>query len=239
MGSGWTIMSFDRSRWDAIFGGGFPGAEQKILDDLLWDTDGYFDDDGVRPAPNREQLLASPKGQQARALASHLARNGFTYHGLSVSQSAMLDKYGCLMWSQWSRVEGNLWDVLDAKVHSPDYYPPTRELLYRVGHVRRLRLFGPRRDPLLARVPVRLLPLLLTGRRYGTKAAPSGAHGEYYIILSPSEVRELRDEVVVAINVPMPWQFPEADPELTREFLFAPLAEIVKSGRWGAMWWAQ
>ena len=62
MGSGWTIMSFDWSRWDAIFGGGFPGAEQKILDEVLWDTDGYFDDDGVRPAPKREQLQASNEG---------------------------------------------------------------------------------------------------------------------------------------------------------------------------------
>jgi len=73
----------------------------------------------------------------------------------------------------------------------------------------------------------------------GTDAASSEARGEHYIILSPSEVAELSDEVEASINVPMPWQFPHVDPELTKEFLLGPLAEVVKSSRWGAMWWAQ
>jgi len=234
LGSGWWIKSFDRTRWDDLFGGGLPGGEQRLLDTMLWDHEGYFDDhaDGARPGLDRERILASPEGQEARALASHLATNGFTYAGLSASQSVRIDSLGCRLWGQ--EPEG-LENILNVKIHSPDFYPATTELLYRVGHKNRLRLFGPRRDPLVPRIPVRLLPLLLTGRRFGTDAEPTEARDEYYIILSPSEVAEMRDEVVAAINIPIAWANAPYDPEVTEEFLLAPLAEIATSGRWGAM----
>src|SRR5262245_38788506 len=234
LGSGWVIQSFDRERWDDLFGGGLPGAEQKLLDAMLCYHEGYFDDysDELRPGPDRERILATPEGQDSRALSSHLARNGFTYAGLSASRSMRLDRLACFLWSQ--EPEG-FQSVLNVKGHSPDFYPATTELLYRVGHKSRLRLFGPRPDPLVPPIPVRLLPLLLTGRRFGTNAEPTKTPGQYYVILSPSAVAEMRDEVVAAINVPIAWANAPYDPEVTEESLLAPLNEIAKSGRWGAM----
>jgi hypothetical protein len=233
MGSGWVIQSFDRARWDDLFGGGLPGAEQKLLDAMLSYREGYFDDyaDELRPGPHRERILASPEGQQARALASHLARNGFTYAGLSASQSVRLDRLACSLRVDEPEGFGN---ILDVKGRSSDFYPATTELLYRVGLIPDLWQM-PRRDPLVPPVPVRLLPLLLTGRRFGTDAEPTKSEGAYYVILSPAEVAEMRDEVVAAINVPIAWANAPYDPEMTEEFLLAPLAEIAKSGRWGAL----
>jgi len=66
-----------------------PGAEQKILDAMLWDNDGYFDgSDELGHGLNREQVLASEQGQQA------LARKGFTYDGLDSAQASLLDQFG-------------------------------------------------------------------------------------------------------------------------------------------------
>lgn len=91
----WVLKSFDRARWDEIFGGGMPGSEQMILDAMLWDNDGYFDDtDELGPGPSRDQVLATNEGQEARRLASHLADRGFTYDGLDAAQAVLLDNFG-------------------------------------------------------------------------------------------------------------------------------------------------
>jgi hypothetical protein len=83
MASGWIIKTFDRARWDAIFGGNTPVTERKVLDAMLWQEEGYFDPDGEepRPGPGRDRILESKAGRRAQALARHLARAGFTYEG--------------------------------------------------------------------------------------------------------------------------------------------------------------
>jgi hypothetical protein len=184
MGSGWMIKTFDRTKWDLLFGGGSPEAEQKIVDALLWENDGYFDDDAadLRPGPNREKILASEEGQQATRLASHLARTGFTYDSLDATQAIGLDEFGARLGSP----EG-LGDELDVKWHSPDFYHQSRatELFDRTGNCRSwsswITLFGlmGRQPP---RLPIQYLPFLLTGRRFGTDAEPTRGYACYYII---------------------------------------------------------
>jgi hypothetical protein len=180
MGYGWELKTFDRVRWDAIFGSGLPGAEQKIQDALLWEEEGYLDDtDPSLPGWDREQILASHTGRQATALASHLCRNGFTYDGLDATQSERLDHFGygvCAL----ELLGGDL----DARLHSsasPEGIP-VGALLARLGYDssaihRRLEVW--RRsleEPVevqLVRTRLRYLASFLTGRRRVTKAQPN------------------------------------------------------------------
>jgi len=217
MGAGWWMKTFDRTRWDAIFGGGLPGAEQKILDALLGEVEGYFDgSDELGPGPDRERILASQEGQEAMTLASHLARNGFTYDGLDRAQSRRLDDFARTICAPEA-----LGDALDVRWYSPDLlgWGQVSELLDRLGHYRS------RRSP-------RYLPLLLTGRQFGTETQPTYARSGYYAVFSPAETVELRNEVVAAIGVPVPWREPRWEPEGTQTYFLAPLTEVVKSGRW-------
>jgi hypothetical protein len=83
MGSGWWIKTFDRAKWDAIFGSRRTEAEQKIVDAQLGEIEGYFDgSEELRPGPDRQEILDSPDGQAAIILAAHLIENGFTYDDL-------------------------------------------------------------------------------------------------------------------------------------------------------------
>jgi len=199
MSSGWVFTSFDRARWDAIFGSADPKCAQMIVDAMLWEDDGYFDGDSdeLRPGYNRDKILASAKGKAAQELASHLVSKGFTYEGLNTAQSIQLDEFGSYMWGP--EPEG-LQAALDAKHLSESWLPTgvVPELLFRAGHRRSLRYLERlpvrgesvvgfvrlfvffmkhmrelRRPPHLPRTPVRLLRLLETGRRLGTEAEPT------------------------------------------------------------------
>jgi hypothetical protein len=100
MGSGWMIKTFDRARWDDIFGAGTSVAEQKILDAMLWDEEGYFDPDAeeLRPGPQRDQVLASMEGRAALVLARRLA-----YEGLTPPKAIRLDEFVAAMGSEGTR----------------------------------------------------------------------------------------------------------------------------------------
>jgi hypothetical protein len=229
MGSGWMINTFERARWDDIFGAGTPVSEQKILDAMLWEEEGYFDPDAIplRPDPQRDQLLASIKGRAALNLARHLARSGVTYEGLAPAEAIRLDEFVALMCSSDA-----LGDQLEVKWHTPDHFPmwSVAELLGRTGNSRswvsRLRFLG--RQP--THLPVRYLPLLQTGRRFGTEAEPTRSETSFYVVLSPTEVVGLRDEVEAVMHANVPWRkWSRSD---TEECLFAPLQKVVGTGRW-------
>ena len=234
MSSGWMIQTFDREKWDCLFASRGPELEQKLLDAMLWDADGYFQESGQFPqGPNRDQVLASRRGQEARGLASHIVRNGFTYDGLDAPGSVLLDEFASDVFD-----EEALGDDLDTAWHSPDHVSMgmVEELLYRQGNLRFLPLkpgnFVGRQ---LSRAPARLLPLLLTGRRLGTEAEPTRSVHSFYVILSPDEVVQLRDEAGEATGGSIAWRFAEVQPALTEEYLLAPLDEVIKGGRWVAM----
>jgi hypothetical protein len=132
MGSGWWMHTFDRTKWDAIFGSGKVEAEQKIVDAQLGEIEGYFDDE-LRPGPDRQEILDSPEGQAAIILAAHLVKNGFTYDDLGEPQAVMLDDFACTLCAPES-----LGNFLDVKWHSPDFLGNLTifQLLDRLGYVR-------------------------------------------------------------------------------------------------------
>lgn len=231
MASGWTIKTFDRARWDLVFGGGSAEAEQKMLDAMLWHHDGYFDDDAdeLRPGPNREKILSTPEGRQSTGLARHLAHTGFTYEGLDGPQASRLDDFGAHLGGS-----DELANELDMQWHSPDFYHQSFavELLDRAGANQswwsRFAL-GRRQHG-----SVKYLPFLLTGRRFGTDAEPTRGDACYYVILSPAEVVALRREATLAMDVVAPWRDKWGRPT-TEDYLLAPLDEVIESGRWVLM----
>lgn len=235
MGSGWMIKTFDRARWDGIFGNGSADAEQKIIDAMLWENDGYFDDDAanLQPGPNRTHVLSSREGRQARRLAKHLAFAGFTYEGLDAAQAIRLDEFGALLGSS----EG-LGDELDVKSHSPDFFHQSYafELLNRIRSRRswlsRLSFGLLGRQP--THTPVQHLPSLSKGRRFGTDAQPTMSALSFYVILSPAEAAELRQEVEMAKAAIVPWRDAWGLAE-TEDYLLAPLAKAIESRRWVLM----
>jgi hypothetical protein len=121
------------------------------------------------------------------------------------------------------------WGV--ASQHSPDI----ARLLQRLG----LGETSPR-----SRAPARLVRRLLdwgsprvrtAGRRFGTEAEPTRGNSGFYVIFSPPELVELREEVEAAINMPMPWTAPEWLPGEVQQSLVVPLNKTTKAGLWGAM----
>jgi len=233
MGSGWMINTFERARWDDIFGAGTPVAEQKILDAMLWEEDGYFDPDAekLRPGPQRDQVLASREGRAALVLARHLARSGLTYEGLAPPEAIRLDEFVACMGASEA-----LGDEFEVEWHSPEHFSMegVAELVGRTGNshswVSRLLFFGLMgRQPM--HLPVRYLPLLRTGRRFGTEAEPTRSKWAFYVVLSPTEVLGLRDEVEAVLQADVPWQHKWSRSE-TEEYLFAPLQKVVGTGRW-------
>jgi len=232
MGSGWWMHTFDRAKWDAIFGGGWSEAEQKIVDAQLGEIEGYFDgSDELGPGPDRKELLDSPDGQAALVLAAHLVANGFTYDDLGEPQAVMLDDFACTVCAPES-----LGDLLDIKYHSPDFLGERTilQLLDRLGYVRSplMRRFKKLIGAHQQLAEPRYLPMLMTGRRFGTEVPLSyPRYHSRYAIFSPAEVGELRQEVAAAINARAPWK-DSRDPAEIEKYFLAPLTNVMNSGRW-------
>ncbi|HWB46499.1 MAG TPA: hypothetical protein VG900_13735 [Hyphomicrobiaceae bacterium] len=234
MGSGWMIKTFDRAKWDSLFGSGDPAFEQRLLDSLLWENDGYFDDEAgdLQPGPNRAQILASQEGQRAGALARHLTRVGFTYEGLDAAQAVQLDEFGARLASPEA-----LGDDLGVEWHSPDFYHQScaTELCNRTGSNRswRSRMFAAK-EAQPQGTTVRFLPLLLTGRRFGTEAQPTQGDACFYIVFSPEEVIAFRQEAQMAKDADLPWR-DKWGATTTQDYLIAPLGKVIETGRWVLM----
>jgi len=73
---------------------------------------------------------------------------------------------------------------------------------------------------------MRYLPLLLTGRRYGTEAEPTKSAHSFYVVFSPAEVAELKQEVVAAVQASIPWRQQWAK-SATEKYLLVPLTEVI------------
>jgi hypothetical protein len=99
MASGWTIHTFDRAQWDALFGSQSAEAAQHVVDAVLWDEAGYFAADGINPGPNRAAIITSETGDRVLELAGHLAWQGFTYKGQDAPTVALIDQLGAFMWA--------------------------------------------------------------------------------------------------------------------------------------------
>jgi hypothetical protein len=243
MASGWTIHTFDRAQWDALFGSQSAEAAQQFVDAVLWDEAGYFAADGINPGLNRNEIISSESGDFVLELAGHLAWQGFTYEGLDASTIALLDQFGAFMWTDEA-----LGGQLNVHRHSPDFVdiPMIEELLYRAGNINKMPaprslfrpkagLFGkPKPVPFL---PARLLPYLLHGRRFGTDSAPQDATS-MYAIFSPMEVAELYFEVKSAVDLEINWRLIDGQPSNVQELLLKPLSEVADSRRWASISYA-
>jgi hypothetical protein len=238
MASGWTIHTFDRAHWDALFGSQSADAAQHLVDAVLWDEAGYFAADGVNPGPNRAEIISSETGDCVLELAGHLAWQGFTYEGLDKPTTLLLDQLGAFMWADEA-----LGGQLHVKGHSPAFVdlPLVEELLYRAGNVSKmpvpLSLFRPKagffgKPKPVPHAPARLLPYLLHGRRFGNEDQPQDATS-MYAVFSPTEVAELYYEVKSTIDTDVPWR--NAEPEHVRDVLLNPLSEVAESRRWMAI----
>jgi hypothetical protein len=227
------MHTFDRAKWDAIFGGGWPEAEQKIVDAQLGEIEGYFDGSGreLRPGPDRQEILDSPEGQAAIVLAAHLVENGFTYDDLGEPQAVMLDDLACTVCAPES-----LGLFLDIKWHSPDFLGDLTilQLLDRLGYVRSplMRRFKKLIGAHQQQAEPRYLPMLMTGRRFGTQTPLIYPRRCHYAIFSPAEVVELRQEVAAAINAPASWKDASREPAETEKYFLAPLTDVMNNGRW-------
>jgi hypothetical protein len=234
--TGWTIHSFDRVHWDALFGSQSAEAAQHVVDAVLWDEAGYFAADGVSPGPKRAAIIATETGDRVLELAGHLAWQGFSYTGLDVPTAVLLDQLGAFMWSDEA-----LGGQLHVDGHSHDYVaiPMIEELLFRAGNVAKMpvpqSLFRPKpglfgKPKPVPHAPSRLLPYLLHGRRFGTDDYPQDATS-MYAIFSPVEVSELFYEVKSAIETNVPWRNRDGGAELITEVLLNPLSEVADRRR--------
>jgi hypothetical protein len=238
MASGWTIYSFSRSHWDAVFASKSADAAQHIVDAVFWDEPGYFADDGFNPGKRREAILASKTGDKMLELAGQLAWYGFNYADLDPASALLLDQLGSHMWSPES-----LGGHLDAQVHSPDFVPvrAIEELLYRSGNVKKMpkpnALFRQKAGWMtkpVPHMPAKLLPYMLNGRRFGTDTAPLDEHS-VYAIFSPGEVAELFFEIRAAVQTAEPWRDPQNDPGSITACLLNPVSDVADRNRWLAI----
>jgi hypothetical protein len=240
MAIGWTIHTFDRAHWDALFGSQSAEAAQHLVDAVLWDEPGYFAADGVNPGPNRNDIISSDSGDLVLELAGNLAWQGFKYDGLDAAATALLDQLGAFMWADEA-----LGGQLHVKGHSPDLIeiPMIEELLYRAGNVSKMpaprSLFRPKgglfgKPKPVPHAPSRLLPYLLHGRRFGTETAPQDATS-MYAVFSPTEVAELFYEIRSAFNLDVYWRHIDGQPANVRDLLLNPLSEVADSRRWMAI----
>jgi hypothetical protein len=238
--SGWTIHSFDRVQWDALFGSQSADAAQHIVDAVLWDEVGYFAADGINPGTKRAEIVATEAGDRVLDLAGHLAWHGFTYNGLDAGGQQLLDQLGAFLWADEA-----LGGQLDVTGHSPDYVglPTVEELLYRAGNVNRMpvpqSLFRPKpglfgKPKPVPHAPARLLPFLLHGRRVGSDDYPQDATS-MYAVFSPVEVSELFYEVKAAVDTRIAWRNPHIEPEQVTSVLLEPLSDVADSRRWMAI----
>jgi hypothetical protein len=239
MASGWTIHTFDRAHWDALFGSQSAEAAQHVVDAVLWDETGYFAADGVNPGPHRADIISSETGDRVLELAGNLAWQGFSYEGLDAPTTQLLDQLGAFMWADEA-----LGGQLHVVGHSPDFIdlPMIEELLYRAGNVNKmpapLSLFRPKpglfgKAKQVPHAPARLLPFLLHGRRFGSAEYPKDATS-MYAVFSPMEVAELFYEVKSTVDLDMPWRSKDG-PERVRTILLDPLSEVAESRRWMAI----
>jgi hypothetical protein len=70
----WQYFSFRQERWDAIFGGGLPGAERHVVASATWDDLPEWDDKGTEfpdPSENLEAYLDAVYRQATRARRPH------------------------------------------------------------------------------------------------------------------------------------------------------------------------
>src|SRR5262245_59629318 len=91
MGMFWQYFSFKEERWNAIFGGGLPGAARHVVASAAWD------DPEAEFADQSENLEAYLDAVNSRAseevvrMANRICARGISYDDLDREDAALLD----------------------------------------------------------------------------------------------------------------------------------------------------
>ena len=97
MSSFWQYFSFPRERWDAIFGGGLPGADRHVVASATWDDLPTWDDEGTEfpdPSDDLDAYLDAVYRQASEhvvSMARRICTLGISYDGLDKREAAELD----------------------------------------------------------------------------------------------------------------------------------------------------
>jgi hypothetical protein len=227
MSIAWAFHSFDIERWNAIFGSDDPRASDAVALSAVWED--------VEPSESGE-VPELPEDDDRVILAREIVRSGVSYDGLDPEDATRLDEL-ILGFFCAEGLEG----ALAGKPESPEFVNMIviDELLRRASgrsmtSVARQsflqRLF--QRQSTLSEpfaVPMRLLPLMRTGRRYGDEEPPD--YDAMYVIFSPEELRELSSEIRAILALPGTWAADHVPTE-AQENLVAVFEKVAASGRW-------
>ncbi len=186
---------------------GVEGAEQALVESVTWD-DGAFED-----------------GEMAVRIARQIAKNGFSYSGLSKSEATMLDEITMSFFCP----EG-LETILEFVYESPDgvHVSQVEELIARCRGGK-TSLFSRLFSKAETAPQLKILPLFLTGRRLNGNGLPELAN--QYIVLNPDEVSVLHEEVTQAIATPAKWLGP-GNEDAARKYLRDVLTQVKAKKAW-------
>jgi hypothetical protein len=171
----WMFNSINPGRFHQVFGKAADAEEMALLKVVEFEMGGAPDDEFAQ-------------------IATRLARQGISYHGLNPRDAEAIDQVIAIAIGP----EG-LWTELEMEQES--------------GQGLNIRAI----DELLKRaatnkVHVDLLPALKKGRRYGSVDLGPGCN---YVIFDRNEVAKLAQEVSSLVELNIPWSSPEVQNEAT------------------------
>src|SRR5262245_13397541 len=180
----WQYFRFRQERWDAIFGGGLPGAERHVVASAVWDDMPAWDNEGNEfpdPSDDLDAYLDAVYRQASEhvvSMARRICTLGISYDGLDKREAAELDS----MIVGFFCIEG-LEALLQYKIEHWNglHAVVVAELLSRARPSGGLLDIGSKGG-----YPVSLATAFNTGRRMGTTQTPDSSG--VYFVLRPSEV---------------------------------------------------
>src|SRR5215467_7238369 len=223
MSSQWYFYSFSKERWDAIFGGGLEGAEEKVIQSVTWDR-GAWNDERV---PIR--------------LAQTIVKKGISYDGLSARQAEYLDK----VITGFFCPEG-LEDLLRYEPESPEGLSTSivNALVDRAGNATLVHylLIGRHYNASGVKISDKMLEAVLESldnsmdrvameQQARALLAETPTASNRYLVLAPEEISRLHDEIASAIARPRPWPHPSYE-VTARTCLLGTLTSAQNKKRW-------
>ena len=226
MGMFWQYFSFEEKRWNAIFGGGLPGAARHVIASAAWeDPEVEFPD----PSEDLEAYLDAVNSrapEEVVRIANRICSRGISYDDLDREEATLLDS---MIVGFFCR-EG-LETLLEYKIEHWNglHAGVVADLLSRAQRRGGFLGIGARKG-----FPISLAGIFESGRRIGTAQRPD-IDGLYFM-LSTREVPLALQEVDGLLAVERPWRLPEyrafVEEELRRALVRARESGSCLAGRW-------
>jgi len=224
MGMFWNYVTFSGQRWSDVFGGGFPDAERRVIASYMgMRSDGTEPDIEEDPAGWLSAVVKQAP-ERVSALARTVCREGVNYDRVGDEDADLLDQMISSLFPQ----EG-IADVLEVKHCGGNGVKPfiLEELLKR-GREQRQGGFLGLGGKLIPSTPVEHARFIVSGRRYGSRNAPS--KNCQYLIYRADEVPQARSEVELLLKREARWSNPEFESEVKTNTLAA-LVQAERDGR--------